>query len=535
MQNIGGLESAGANARKKVALVRGPLVSTVAALNNEATPALGLAYIAGLLEQRGHLTTIVDSIGAALNETWLLEDFPGYQCQGLRLEETVRRIPADAEIIGFSTMFSGEWPVHRNLIRMVRARFPDALLVAGGEHATALPEYSLRDCPELDMIIRGEGEFPILKLVEMEDIEEGRESVPGLAWLDENGIYRESIQVARVKDIDELPRPYWPEGYLPSFWQAGKSFGVQTARDMPLLVSRGCPFQCTFCSNPKMWTTRYTLRGVEEVIDEIKTYIDKWDITAVQLYDLTAITKKSWVVELCRRLKEEKINIKWSLPSGTRSEALDDETLGLLSESGCNYLVYAPESGSAETLKAIKKKIDLETFNKSVISAKKAGLVLRTNLIIGFPDETRKNVFRTIRYGLWLASKGVDEVSINIFSPYPGSELFDRLLASGQIELNDAYFMRLTSLNSDYTHFNPLTFNQFMSARELAIYRIGFMMMNYAIGYLLFPSRIIRTIRNIFAKDSTATVFEHRLKDSLARRRARKLAMRNAEGSGETR
>jgi len=287
---------------------------------------------------------------------------------------------------------------------------------------------------------------------------------------------------------------------------------------MPIMASRGCPYQCTFCSSPSMWTTRYVLRDIDDLIAEIKSYIERYDITALQFYDLTAITKKRWTVEFCNRLIAEGININWSLPSGTRSEALDAETLALLKKTNCNYLVYAPESGSPDTLKTIKKRVELGRLTASVIEAKRQGIVVRTNLIIGFPHETRRHVLETIRYGLYLAWKGADEVSINIFSPYPGTEIFRALLAEGKITLGDDYFFSLTSLNSDYTALNPNTCNPMVGARELALYRIGFMLANYLVGYLRFPSRIVRTIANVFFREhGAATVFEHRLKDAFRR------------------
>lgn len=270
-----------------------------------------------------------------------------------------------------------------------------------------------------------------------------------------------------------------------------------------------------------MWTTRYILRDVEDLISEIKHYKEKYNVTALQFYDLTAITKKRWAIEFCNRLLEEGIDLKWSLPSGTRSEALDAETLQMLKRTRCEYLVYAPESGSPETLKKIKKRIDLGKLTASALEAKRQGIVVRTNLIIGFPHETRRQVFETIRYGLYLAWKGVDEVSINIFSPYPGTEIFAELLDSGAIRIDDTYFLALTSLNSDYTALNPMTCNPTMGSRELAFYRIFFMLANYGLGYIRYPSRIRRTLQNIYARDSrgAATVFEHRLRDMIKRRR----------------
>jgi len=516
-------------AKRKVALVRAPLVFATRALNNEATPSIAFAYLTSYLRKHGYEVVWVDAIGEGLNQTNELPRHPGYSIQGLTFEEVLERIPDDVGIVGFSAMFSGEWPVLRDLIQRVRAKLPEALLVAGGEHATALPEYSLRDCPELDVCVRGEGEHTFLMVCEAFHEGRGFEDISGTGFLDHDGAYAEGHGLPRIRDVDNLPWPNWPEGYLEAFWRAGKSYGVSTERDMPMLVSRGCPFRCTFCSSPSMWTTRYVLRDPDDVIAEIKSYIDRYDITAIQLYDLTAITKKRWAVEFCHKLLDAGIHLKWSLPSGTRSEALDEETLGLLRQTGCNYLVYAPESGSPRTLKRIKKQVSLEKLTRSALTAKRLGLTLRTNLIIGFPEETRIDVLRTVLFGLKLAIRGVDEVSINIFSPYPGTELFDGLQSAGKVELNDAYFLKLTSLNSDYTSINPLTVNSAMGPRELGLYRIAFMLANYALGYLLYPRRILRTLRNLRSQHDSSTVLEHRLKDAIRRRGRAKSPQANTE------
>ena len=507
--------------RPVVALLRAPIVSTNNAVNNEATPGLAYAYISAYVERHGYACTVVDGIAEALGRTWPLENRPGYQCQGLTFEEILARVPRDAEVIGFSAMFSGEWPVLRDLITAVRVRFPRALFVAGGEHVTGLTEFTLRDCRALDLCVRGEGEHTFYEV--LETYREGGDfsRISGLGYLDDEGAYVETGGLPRVREIDSIPWPAWRDGYMETFWRAGKSYGVQSERDMPIMASRGCPYQCTFCSSPQMWTTRYVLRDVNDLIAEIREYQARYDITALQFYDLTAITKKAWTVEFCNRLLSEGIKLKWSLPSGTRSEALDAEVLSLLKATGCNYLVYAPESGSPETLEKIKKRIDLDKLTASVLEAKRQGIVVRTNLIIGFPHEKRKHVFETIRYGLYLAWKGADEVSINIFSPYPGTEIFAELFDRGRVRLDDAYFLSLTSLNSDYTSLNPLICNDNMGRHELALYRIGFMLVNYAIGYVANPARILRTIRNVFFSSSAATtVFEHRLKDLIKRKRA---------------
>ncbi len=505
--------------KPQVALVRGPIVSTVSAFNNEATPAIGFAYISAYVASRGYPVEIVDAIGEGLDHFTPQDNYPGYHAQGLTFEQIFDRIPDGTGVIGISAMFSGEWPVTRDLITAIRVRFPDALIVAGGEHITALTEYSLRDCAGLDICVRGEGEHTFFEVLEAHSTETPFEAVAGIAFLDPEGNFVDTGNKPRIREIDAIPWPHWPEGYLERFWEAGKSYGVATERDMPIMASRGCPYQCTFCSNAHMWTTRYILRDVDDLVAEIKSYKERYGITALQFYDLTAVTKKRWTINFCNKLIDEKIDLQWSLPSGTRSEALDEDTLSLLKATGCNYLVYAPESGSPETLIKIKKRIDKPKFTESVLEAKRQGLILRTNMIIGFPHETRRHVFETIRYGLYLAARGVDEVTINIFSPYPGTEIFNELIENGLVSLNDEYFLSLTSLNSDYTSLNPLTVNPVMGPRELAAYRLGFMLLNYIVGYIMRPGRIIRTLRNIFTERGTATVLEHRLRDVVQRRR----------------
>jgi anaerobic magnesium-protoporphyrin IX monomethyl ester cyclase len=489
---------------------------TATVLSNLATPSLALAYLGGYIRAKGYDCQVMDALGEGLDRYWEVPGHDGLFGQGLTFDEAVERIPADSEVIGFSAMFSADWPFQRDFITLVRRRFPNALFVAGGEHVTALTEYTMRDCPALDVCVRGEGEHTFYEVLEAYRHRRPiGETVAHVGWRTPEGEVRINQALPRIKDLGSIPWPHWPQGYLEKFWAAGKAFGIQSERDMPMLASRGCPYECTFCSNPRMWTTRYILRDPDDVIAEIKHWIAQYDITAVQFYDLTAIVRKSWTLEFCQKLLDHGIRLNWSLPSGTRSEALDAESLGMLKKTGCNFIVYAPESGDAQTLKLIKKKVKLDRLNDSILTAKRLGLNTRANLLIGFPHETRRQILETIRYGLFLAWHGVDDVGISLFAPYPGTELFDDLLARGVVSLDDGYFM---SLSSRWIK-NQIAVNPRVGPRELAFYRLGFMLVNYSIGYLRYPSRIWRTIRNVFFRNEAATNFEHFLKNAFRKYR----------------
>ena len=224
-------------------------------------------------------------------------------------------------------------------------------------------------------------------------------------------------------------------------------------------------------------------------------------------------------VDFLNRLINENIFLNWSLPSGTRSEVLDKETLHLLSKTGCKYLVYAPESGSKNTLIKIKKRIDLNKCTASVLEAKRQGINTRINLIIGFPHETWRNVFETIRYGLKMSMKGVDDVPLFIFSPYPGTEIFHNLVKEESIIFNDDYFFSLTSINGSYTDPRAVvSYSPHLSSIKLGYTRTFFILSNYLVSYLSHPSRIYRTLHLLLSKSKKAsTVFEHRLQDLFKR------------------
>ncbi|MBT3766644.1 MAG: B12-binding domain-containing radical SAM protein [Rhodospirillaceae bacterium] len=514
-------ENSTANKKTFVTFVRGPIVYTKTAINNEATPAIAFAYLSAYIKNKGYDFTFVDGVAEGLNRVWPMETISSHVCQGLKFEEIIERIPANTDVIAFSAMFSGEWPAAKLLLMAIRKAFPDVTIVAGGEHVTALSEYCLKDCPAINVCVRGEGEHTFYELLECIENGQGFDEVNGVSFLDGQGNYVENTGQNRIREVDAIPWPYWPDGYLEKFWATGKSFGVMTERDMPMMISRGCPYQCTFCSNPGMWTTRYILRDIEDVIAELKTHIEKYDITAVQLYDLTAITKKRWIIEFGKRLAEEKISVKWSLPSGTRSEALDDDTLRVLRDINCNYLVYAPESGSKRTLERIKKRIDLDRLTGSIMSAVKIGIVTRANLMIGLPKESRIDIYRTLAYGLKLAWHGIDEVSMQLFCAYPGTELFRELVAEKRIVVSDSYFLSLTSIYGDYVSLNHLKTNQSVGPKELSFYRLICTMLYYLVGYTRFPKRIIRTYRNVKGGTEMTTVLEHRMHDALERRSAR--------------
>ena len=265
-------------------------------------------------------------------------------------KEIISSIPDNCDIIGISGMFSSEWNALVPLYKMICKKFKNKFIVAGGEHFTAAPEISMNYLPELNAIALGEGEETIVELVECVSKNGDLNNVSGLFFRKSKTKFVKTSPRVRLRQINDIPWPEWDLIPLEEYLSRGYSYGVNRGRSMPMIASRGCPYSCTFCSNPLMWGTRWVARDVKDLVDEIEHYISKYKITNVDFYDLTAIVKKKWIIEFCEELINRNINITWQLPSGTRSEAIDKDVTPLLYKSGCRNMNYAPESGSKKFL-----------------------------------------------------------------------------------------------------------------------------------------------------------------------------------------
>ena len=396
-------------------------------------------------------------------------------------------------------MFSLEWPFVRDLINHIKLVHPDVVIVAGGEHVTALPEFSLRDCGNIDFIVRGEGELAFASLLECLENSSAPDKLAGLSYLQQNR-YVETLPVRRERVLDTFYEPAWDLVPLEDYLSGKIMTGVDLGRSLPMIASRGCPYQCTFCSNPQMWGTLWRARSPAAVVDEMERYVDLYDIENFDFHDLTAIVKRSWIIEFCQLLIERELNITWQLPSGTRSEAIDAEVCELLARTGCAYMNYAPESGSERTLERIKKKIDKQRMLDSMRNAVEKCICVKANFILGFPHETLKDVVQTYWFAIKMSWLGIHDASFFPFSPYPGSQLFRDVLARGEITLDDEYFYSL----SQYT--DPRYAKSYapkFSKNRLRLLCLLGMALFYSVNYLRRPGRFLSLLNQLKTDSGT--------------------------------
>ena len=483
--------------RIKLALLRTPMVVPKWGHVETVCPPLGLAYVAASLQQAGYEVSCVDAIGEAPLQRIISEDknFVNY---GLSIEQILQHLASkDFNLLFVSLMFSHEWVMTKSIIKTIKKKYPNVILVCGGEHISACPEFCMKECPEIDVCVFGEGEETSVDLLKTIEQKKSLYEVKGIVFRSEEGIIRNPNR-ARISKIENIPRPAWDLFPLENYLSNSLGYGVNPGRSMPMLISRGCPYQCTFCSSPQMWTTKWQARNADCVIEEMEFYINKYGAQNFDFYDLTTILRKDWIVNFCQKIIKKKWNITWQMPAGTRSEALDDETLSLMILSGQKHISYAPESGSKITLQKIKKKIKIERMKKSIRSAISRGMSVKLNLMLGFPHETHKEMFQTLNFVKDAAIMGVNDVYIASFAPYPGSELFEQMYENGQIaEINDEYFLNLTSYSDLIRSYS---YSKHVGHKMLTFYRLGGMSMFYIINFIFHPKRLFRVFSNIINK-----------------------------------
>lgn len=461
-------------------------------LTQKSSPPLGLALIASIFKQEGFHVEVFDFI--AENAERVVPFCDDIIVQGESIENFFINVNVrEYDIIGFTLMFTNNWLANRELINQIKSFHPDCLTIAGGEHVSALPEFCLKTCDGLDFVVKGEGEGPLIEFCNSYKNQ--------LEFKNITGLYSKTTKPTclskpnRLNDIELLPIPSWELFPLEKYQQNKLSYGVSYDVSLPLIATRGCPYDCTFCSSPDMWGRSYKMRTVQSVVNEIDFLVKTYNVSNVDFFDLTAIIKKEWIVQLCKEIIKRDIKITYQIPAGTRAEAIDFEVASLLKASGCKNITYAPESGSIKMLKDIRKKVNLNSMLKSIKESNDAGLKIKLNIIIGYPNEKAIDILKTLFFLIKASFYGAHDTSPSIFNPYPGSKIFNDLYQSGKIKLNDEYFLSVVHSESFHGFTN---YNQNIKKWQLIFFQYLIYASFYFSNYLFRPARFFKLIKSLF-------------------------------------
>ena len=205
---------------------------------------------------------------------------------------------------------------------------------------------------------------------------------------------------------------------------------------------------------------------------------------------MTAIVDRRWTIAFAHLLRDEQLPISWRLPSGTRSEALDEEVLTAMAASGCEAIVYAPESGSPRTLARIKKRVKPERMLRSMRAAVRAGMHVRSHFIMGMPGQTLSEIGETFWFIAKIAWVGVHDISSFFFYPYPGSEMYRDLVAQGKIDPDSAAYDALLA-GACFTDFKTVrSWSEHFSARTIRVFCLSSMAFFYVLSFSFWPLRV---------------------------------------------
>ena len=484
----------------KVCLIEPPkFVSLTNFVSTVSMPPIGLAYIAAAVRENGHDVTVVDGPGCAPRNYHIFKNT--IRVRGLTQNEIIERIPSDTQIIGLGCMFTSHWIYVRDLVCQIRDVFPKAFLTMGGEHVTGFPEFSLKEAP-LDCVVMGEGEETIAHL--LNNVEQGLplDNLDGVAYRDSMGSIKINPRRHRLKNIDDITKPAWYLFDIKKYNQVNQPHGSSQGKFIPMLATRGCPFSCTFCTSPDMWTTEWIPRNYKLVVDEMQEYQKTYGVTDFQFEDLTAIVQRDWIVSFCDEIIARGMKVTFQLPSGTRSEGIDYEVACKLKAAGCHEFSFAPESGDPRILKAIKKKVKLSKMYGSARSALKAGINVGCFFIIGFPEDDYRSVLKTYGAIIKCALIGFTNVNLNAYSPQPNTESFRELQKIGVIkEFDDEYLMSLFTFQDFGAR--KTSYNSRFGDIELSLMVNFGAFLFYIIYFFRKPYRIIELFAD-FGKDSSA-------------------------------
>lgn len=373
------------------------------------TPPLGLGYLSSILKQSGIQTVIIDALMLGLSEEELIT--------------AIKEENPDAVAITCLTAFNGEVVSLSRSLKALSMR-----VIIGGVHPTFLPFRTLSDSG-CDFVICGEGEIPLSRLIKNNFNPKGIKGVYHQGNLKSENQKTEFAEI--VENIDDLPFPDWEQMDPRKYAKAPHGLLVRHFPIGVVIATRGCPYECTFCSSPNFCKRHIRFRSPENIVNEIEYLVKTYKVKEIHFEDDNLTLKRDHTERLCRLIIERSLKISWACPNGIRADKVDKELIKLMKRSGCYYFSFGVESASLEILKNIKKKISLDVIEKSINIANREGISTQGFFVFGLPGETKETIEQTIEFA---GKTKLSRAQFAILDVLPGSELWDTL--KGEFEPN---------------------------------------------------------------------------------------------------
>ena len=419
---------------------------------------LGLLYLAGALRSYGYDVEILDAAvgppGTNLQDTFyrVRRSDNGTVRVGMSLDEIAAAI-RDFDVVGLSNSYTPQASTAAEVVQHIKATYPEKLIMVGGTNARHMAPWFLNS--GADLVFLSEAENTILMVGE--HLRRGCRDfsdVPGVAFMRDGRIY--TIPTGSVvQDLDQLPLPAWDLAPLEKYAAIARPHGgnfkpEDNIRYASVMTSRGCPFNCSFCHISREGEgsvtgnlRQFRMKSLRRVLEEFDI-LQSLNVEHVFLEDDSLFAKKKRAVEIIdaiadRDLKLSDTNgvniVHMCRPKGGRLVA-DEELFETLARAGFQELTLPFESGSQRIIdKYATGKLDLaKTDTVSLIhTARRFGITVGGNYILGWPDETLDEIKQTIMLAKRHIDAGMYKANFLLAAPFPGTALFDIAIAGGHL------------------------------------------------------------------------------------------------------
>ena len=409
-------------------LLVNPQVWTKLDANPYKCPPITLMYLLNHVKSAGYSGKILDLA--------FTPNYKQYFTQYLRENQF--------DIIGFTSITLQRFIV-RDLIKIAAEIQSESVIVVGGSHFTATANETLKEIPEVDVVVRGEGEITLLKLIEHYKCDKKNKAnvklsdIEGISYRRDDKIFHNlnSAFVGKIEHFSIKDSVYEdliiPEG---KYEQFAKFVNYEKEKSLIVTVGRGCPGRCIFCSSFKKFTHRY--KKLESIVSEIIEKQQRYNCNNFIFWDPHFLKRRKFFEKFCNALIEKNISIKWW--AETRPD-FDVSLLELAKKSGCVSLDVGMESASQKVLDILKKDITIEQVQSVIDKCYELGIKVHVTAMVSMPDETFDDVLKTLKF-LSDNSYKLTNIAISPTQILPGTELEEMARKKGLLTKDFRWYDR---------------------------------------------------------------------------------------------
>jgi len=367
-------------------------------------PPLGLSYLSASLSKSRIEHDVID---LRLYSNW--ED------------KFTKKISEGFDIVGITATTFGFDQVEK-LARIIKEISPNSLVVLGGAHPTLINDKILKKNKNIDFIIVGEGEHAIVELCQSITKKLDLKKIKGLIFRKGDKV-TSNINGFWNCDLDNLPFPDYDKFNLNEYHGDTSFTGIIKKRKiLPILTSRGCPFECIYCSVYLASGNIFRVRSPENVVNEIEFMKKKYNAGIFDFLDDNFTLDVERAKKICKLIIDKKLKIQWGPPNGIRVDKIDEELVKLMKKSGCNGIALGIESVDDNVLKKLKKHTTFKQIENAVYLFKKHKIPIKAFFLIGSPGGSKEEVKKSFEFAF---KNKIEEARFSMLTPYPGTELFN--------------------------------------------------------------------------------------------------------------